>query len=113
MAAGKSSKPSRAGRPATTAEARENELIILAERLAERQLAEGTASAQVISHYLKLASSRERLEQQKIREENELLRAKRESLEASRGMEDLYANAIAAMKRYSGQEPSRSDDYED
>lgn len=113
MATGKSSKPSRAGRPATTAEARENELIILAERLAEKQLAEGTASAQVISHYLKLSSTRERLEQQKIREENELLRAKRESLEASRGMEDLYANAIAAMKRYSGQEPSRGDDYED
>lgn len=113
MAAGKSSKPSRAGRPATTAEARENELIILAERLAEKQLAEGTASAQVISHYLKLGSTRERLEQKKIEEENELLRAKRESLEASRGMEDLYENAIAAMKRYSGQDRPRGDDYED
>jgi len=114
MAVRKSSKPSPGRRPATTPETREHELINLAEELAARQLREGTASAQVISHYLKLGSSRERLEQMRLQSENHLLEVKREALEAQRGMEGLYENAIAAMKRYSGQEPVRTDDdYED
>ena len=88
--------------PALTSEARENRLIALAVDLAERQLAEGTASAQVITHYLKLGSSRERLEKEKIERENELLRAKREALESAKRVEELYANALEAMRSYSG-----------
>lgn len=87
-------------RPATTPEGREHELINLAEDLAARQLREGTASAQVISHYLKLGSSRERLEQERLRYETELLEVKREALAAQAGMEKLYAEAISAMRRY-------------
>ena len=90
--------------PAMSLEARENELISLAVGLAEQQLREGTASAQVITHYLKLASTRESLEKEKIRRENELLRAKVDSIESEKRSEELYAQAIEAMRRYSGQD---------
>lgn len=88
--------------PARTPEGREEQLIALAINLAEKQLEEGTASAQVITHYLKLASTRERLEKEKLAHENELLKAKTESLKSMARVEELYANAINAMKTYSG-----------
>lgn len=88
--------------PALTPEARENQMISLAIDLAEKQLIEGTASSQVISHYLKLGSTRERLEKEKLEEENKLLRAKTEALESAKNVEKLYANAIRAMRVYSG-----------
>lgn len=88
--------------PALTPEARENQLIALAVDLAEKQLIEGTASAQVITHYLKLGSTREKLEKEKLEKENELLNAKREALESSKRVEELYANALKAMRSYSG-----------
>lgn len=101
-------------RPSRTAKDREFELINLAEDLAERQLREGTASAQVISHYLKLGSSREALEQERLRLESELVQAKREVLEAQRGVEGLYEAAINAMRRYSGETTDAEDvDYGD
>lgn len=90
-------------RPASTPEGRENQMISLAVDLAERQLREGTASAQVITHFLKLATTREQLEKEKLERENELLRAKTEALESAKRVEELYANALSAMKTYSGQ----------
>lgn len=90
--------------PMLTMEARENQMILLATRLAEKQLAEGTASAQVITHYLKLGSTKERLEKEKLERENELLRAKAEQIQQAAYTEELYVNAIEAMKRYSGSE---------
>lgn len=98
-----SSKTSRARRPAMTPDARENQMINLAVDLAERQLEEGTASSQVITHFLKLGSSKERLEREKLEEENKLLRAKTESLQSQKRVEELYAEALAAMRRYNGQ----------
>ena len=89
-------------RPAFTPEGREGQLIALAVDLAEKQLQEGTASSQVITHYLKLGSMRERLEREKLAEENKLLRAKTKSIEEAADMKDLYVNAIKAMARYSG-----------
>ena len=91
-------------RPALTPEARENQLISLAVDLAEKQLIEGTASSQVISHYLKLGSTKERLEKEKLEEENKLLRAKTEALQSAKRVEELYANAISAMRKYSGKD---------
>lgn len=88
--------------PALGAESRENQLISLAVDLAERQLREGTASAQVISHYLKLASPVQQLEKEKLARENELLKAKVQALQSAQNVEELYTNAIAAMQRYSG-----------
>lgn len=74
-------------------------------RLAEQQLEDGTASAQVITHYLKLGSSRERLEQQRLAHENELLQVKREAYEGQKRIEELYVNAIQAMRAYGGHGP--------
>lgn len=90
--------------PATTPEARENQLIAQAVDLAEKQIQEGVASSQVISHFLKLGSSREKLEQLRIEKENTLLDAKREMLESAKRVEELYADAITAMRSYSGQD---------
>lgn len=93
-------------RPALSPEARENQLISLAVDLAEKQLLEGTASAQVITHYLKLGSMREQLERRKLEEECATLAAKRDVLESSANSERLYAEALAAMRSYSGTKDS-------
>lgn len=89
-------------RPASSPEAREVQMINLAIDLAEQQLLDGTASSQVITHYLKLGTMREQLEKDKLVEENKLLRAKTEALESQKHTEELYAQAIEAMKYYSG-----------
>lgn len=94
--------------PAQTPEARENQLIAAAVNLAEKQLLDGTASPSVITHFLKLASTKDQLEQEKLRRETELLRAKADAVQSNQRSEELYAEAIAAMRRYSGAE----NDYE-
>ena len=102
MAKEKTKGTSRVMRPALTPESRENQLIYLATDLAEKQLREGTASSQVITHYLKLGSTKEKLEREKLEEENKLLRAKTENLQSQKNVEEAYLKAIEAMKRYSG-----------
>lgn len=89
-------------RPALTPEARENQLIYLATELAEQQLRDGTASSQVITHYLKLGSSKEKIEKEILERQKELITAKTEALQSAKHVEELYANAIEAMKSYSG-----------
>lgn len=96
------SEPLKKMRPALTPEARENQMVSLAVDLAEQQLRDGTASSQVITHYLKLGSTKERLEKEKLERENELLRAKTESLQSMKHIEELYTNALNAMRNYSG-----------
>lgn len=106
MAKGKTSSSSgstRKIRPALTPESRENQLIALATDLAEKQLLEGTASSQVISHFLKLGSTVQRLEREKLEEENKLLRAKTERLQSEKRSEELFAEAIKAFRNYNGQ----------
>lgn len=100
--------------PATTPEGRENQLVSLAIELAEKQLREGTASAQVISHYLKLGSTREMLEQERLAQENALLRVKIDAMASAKKVEELYSKALNAMRLYSGQEAIvASDEYDD
>lgn len=100
--------------PATTPESRENQMISLAVELAEKQLEAGTASAQVISHYLKLGSSREKLEQERLFRENELLSVKAEAIASAKRVEEMYAAALNAMRTYAGQEPLElMDTYDD
>jgi hypothetical protein len=77
-------------------------MIALAVDLAEKQMLEGTASAQVISHFLKLGSSREKKEQERIDLENELSRAKTQAIKDQKKVEELYINALNAMRQYSG-----------
>lgn len=96
-------------RPALTPEARENQLISLAVDLAEQQLLDGTASSQVITHYLKLGSTKERLEKQIMEEQKKLLEAKTEAIQSAKRVEELYANALNAMKNYSGQSSDEDD----
>jgi hypothetical protein len=100
--------PRRRRPPATTPEARENQLISLAVDLAEKQLSEGTASSQVITHYLKLGSTKERIEKEILIEQKDLIKAKTDSIKSAKRVEELYKNALDAMKTYSG----RSDDYD-
>jgi hypothetical protein len=97
-----SSESSRKMRPALTPEGRENQLISLANDLAEKQMLEGTASSQVITHYLKLGSTRERLEKELLEKQKELIDAKTQALQSAKTIEELYANAMRAMKKYSG-----------
>lgn len=100
--------------PATTPEARENQLVSLAFDLAEQQMRDGTASAQVITNFLRLGSSREKLEQERLRQENLLTQAKIESLAAAERVEELYKKALGAMSAYQGREPMEdSDEFED
>lgn len=96
--------------PATTPEAREKQLIALAVDAAEKQIREGTASSQVISHFLKLGSTREQLEQQRLMREVDLLEKKAEGMESAKRVEELYTKAIESMKTYAGQEPTRAYD---
>lgn len=99
-------------KPALTTEARESYMISLAMDAAEKQFQEGTASSQVITHFLKLATSKAELEVEKLRSENEMLKAKTDALRSEARMEELYANAIKAMSRYQGRSNSE-DDYDD
>lgn len=97
-------------RPATTPENYENQMISLATDLAKKQLMDGTASAQVVTHFLKLGTTRERLEQEKLRRENSLLIAKEENLASGKRIEALYEEAMTAMREYNGQAPNYDED---
>lgn len=100
--------------PARTPEERENQLVEAAVDLAEKQLRSGEASAQVITHYLKLGSSRERLEQERLKNENALLATKREVLESEKRVETLIADALRAMQVYSGNaDPNQDTEYDE
>lgn len=102
MANVKANKSPTPRRPALTPEARENQMISLAVDLAEKQLIEGTASSQVITHFLKLGTTKAELEKEKLKRENMLLGAKTEAIQSAQRIEELYTNAIKAMQRYQG-----------
>ena len=89
-------------KPALTPEARENQLIFLATDLAEQQ--------QVIAHYLRLGTERERLERAKLEKEVALLDAKKHAYESATEMKEMYLEALAAMKEYSGRDDSDDDE---
>lgn len=100
--------------PATTLEGREEQLINAAMNLVERRISEGTASAQETVHFLRLGSVKNQLEQDKLRQENEVLKTRVKEMESRRSSEELYRNALAAFKGYSGQaEPEDEFDDED
>lgn len=100
-------------RPALTPEARENQLISLAIDLVEQRLRDGTASSQETTHFLKLASQKNKIELERAKLENELIKAKTQNLRDQADMKTLYNEAIEAMRRYSGHAPSPYDDDED
>lgn len=100
--------------PARTPEERESQLVNLSMDLAERQLREGTASSQTINHFLKLATVREQLENEKLRSDLEVARAKIKQIESQEDIKELYENAMNALKEYSGRSyGSDEEDYLD
>lgn len=106
-----SDKP-RQMRPALTPEAQENQMISLAVDLAAKQLREGTASSQVITHYLKLASTEQKIKLEKLKQENALLAAKTEAIQSQQRSEALFQDAIKAFGIYSGANMSEAEDDE-
>lgn len=95
----------------TTPEAEEAQLISLATDLARKKLMDGTASSQLICHYLDLASPKEKLRQEMMKKQNELINAKIQNLQMSQHMDELYIKAIEAMKSYSGSQENVEEDY--
>ena len=90
-------------RPALSPEARENQMIALAMDLAEQQLRDGTASSQLITEFVKRGSTKARLEKEILAEQKELMAAKTAALQSQKRVEELYAEALKAMRNYNGQ----------
>lgn len=110
MASKKNKAETKRGRPATTPKEREDEMINLAMGLAEQQLRDGTATPSVIVHYLKLGSTRGIIENEMLAKKSDLLKAQKEKLDSDKRMEDLYEQALVAMKVYGGQVEDLADE---
>lgn len=95
-----SGKQTRNSRPMATPESREQQLVNKAINLAEKQLEDGTASAAVITHYLKLATKKEYLERQILAEQAELIKAKSSSIKKGKDNETSAKEALEALKSY-------------
>lgn len=104
------SEPKKKLRPALSPEARENQLISLAMDRAEQQLLDGTASSQVITHFLKLGTAKYQYETEKLKGETKLTDAKTEALESAKRVEELYSKALQAMRSYQGQKGMDDED---
>lgn len=107
-----SSSPTRKRRPALSPEARENQMIALAVDLAEKQLLEGTASSQVITHYLKLGSPKARLEREILEKQKDLIDAKTQSVKSNARSDEIAKKALDAFRHYSGHGDD-NDEYQD
>lgn len=90
--------------PARTVEGRERQMINLTIDAVEKQLREGTASPSVLVHYLKLASTREQLERERLIRENDYVKAKTESLAAAENFAQKYEAAVKAIGIYAGRD---------
>lgn len=98
--------------PATTPEGREQQLIGLAMEATEKRIRDGTASAQELVHFLKAGSPTAKLERQILEKQKELLVAKTSAIQSQKRVEELYSNALSAMRAYSG-DPEKEPDYDD
>lgn len=112
MAKRKKDEKKPVGRPYESPKDKEDELINLAVNLAEQQLRDGTASTQVIVHYLKLGSTRGMLESEMLENKSKLVKAQTDSIESSKRVEELYENALKAMRIYGGDSAENYDDEE-
>lgn len=98
----KDTKKIKRQRPSMTPEGRNEQIIAAAVNLAEQKILDGTASSQIICHYLKMASEREKKELIKLDAENELLKAKKKAIDSEGELASLYNDVIKAMKKYTG-----------
>lgn len=99
--------------PARTPQAKENQLIDMAFKLAQEKLQNGTASSQLITHFLKLATTREELENDRLRAELDLSRAKIKQIESQATSQELYTEALSAFRSYSGSNTTQEEEYDD
>lgn len=99
----KSTSSNRKIRPALSPEARENQMISLAMDLAEQQLRDGTASSQLITEFVKRGSTKERIEKEILEKKKDLIETQTQTLQSAQRIEELYTNALNAMRNYSGQ----------
>ncbi len=106
-------KPLKIRPPAKTPEARENQLSAMAMALAERQLADGTASSQIIYHFLKESSGKTKLEKEILELQKELTKAKTEKIQREKDVNEMYAKAIDAMRLYNGEAKEEPEDEEE
>jgi hypothetical protein len=86
--------------PPTTDDAMENKLVALALDQARVQLQEGTASSQIITHFLKLGSLRHSIELEKLELENRLLEEKILAEQTGQQINEMMAEVMAALKSY-------------
>jgi hypothetical protein len=100
-------------RRATTPEGREQQMIALAVDVAEDMMRSGNPPAQVVTHYLKIGSTRERVELDLKREEIEVAKMRRETMAAAQRIESVYEEALAAMKFYKGGASPEGEYYEE
>lgn len=98
--------------PARNPEIRENQLINLALDLVEKQLQEGTATSQVITHFLKLATMKEQLENEKLKSDLKVAEAKIKHIENQDNIQKMYEQAMNAMRIYSGEQNEEFDEEE-
>lgn len=103
----------RKNKPPLTPEADENEMIALATNLVKKRLIEGTASSQETTHFLKLASTKARLEKEILEKQKDLIEAKTKAYRDSEDMKVLYGEAIKAMRRYNGDIQDEVDEYDE
>lgn len=96
-------------RPALSPEAEENQIIALATDEARKRIQNGTASNQLLIHYLRLGNPKERIERAILEKQKELIEAKTESIRSEKRREELFTEAINAMRRYSGNGESDED----
>lgn len=102
MPAGSKDEKKKRGRPVLSPEAYENRLINKTYKAVEKRIESGEATAAELVHFLRQGSIKEQLELEKLKKENELLRAKTESIQAQKEVKELYSEAISAFRRYSG-----------
>jgi len=110
----KQTKPKPKKAPPKTIEAAEQQLINLSTKEVEKRIRNGTATSQLLLHYIKMGSVTEELAREKLRNENKLLEAKAQQLASTQRIEELYEKAIVAMREYGGKKPDQyeEDDYD-
>lgn len=99
--------------PARTPEARENQLINLAINLAEQKLRDGTASSQIITTLLNMATTKYQLENEKLRSDLKVASAKIEQMQNQGDMKDMYEKALVAFRTYQGNVEIEEDEYDE
>lgn len=107
VASRKDENPASKRRPATTTQARENQMIALAMDVVEKKMLSGIASSQETVHFLRLGTETARLERLKLEQDIKLKEAQVENLAAAGRIEELYGKAMDAFKGY---QPSQDDD---